>query len=209
MWFGENVLSTPFFSTLCCLGTEDMDAVYVDQHVRRLVREGMRMQFARGKATDCIEGVMQAVVREDHYNLGSVDTFNAAYRDIGARYTRKEWDNIHQRVGHQPLTDHELERPARVVPRFAAAVVVYLRAKLGVLTATEANHLLVQRKYLEVCKLRNVRNVDIVSHQQFVLNAFFREDVLDRIGSVRSRLPMWLRWMHSIETVQPLQPMAC
>jgi hypothetical protein len=88
-------------------------------------------------------------------------------------------------------------RPAttqvRVVPKFSAAVVLCLRAKFGNLTPTEPNRLLIEREYLKVCREGAVRNVDIIAHQQCVLNAFFTEGVLDEQCTVRTRAPRWLR----------------
>lgn len=92
-----------------------------------------------------------------------------------------------------PVAPRRIIEQVSVVPRFAASCALLLRARLGRLPPNEANHLLVQREYLKICRTRGVRAVDIVAHQQHVANAFFTEDVLDRVALTRSRWPRWMR----------------
>jgi len=94
-----------------------------------------------------------------------------------------------------------------VVPRFAASVVLCLRAKFGNLQATEANRLLIEREYLKVCREGAVRNVDIVAHQQIMLNTYFGEGVLDEQNTVRARAPRWLR--EAFGSVPRVAPTIC
>lgn len=86
-----------------------------------------------------------------------------------------------------------------VVPKFAATVALHLRTRLGKLVDEPANRLLVEREYLRVCRLRKVRDIDIVAHQAHVMNAFFYEDVLDRIAATRHRMPKWVAWLVGVE----------
>jgi len=95
------------------------------------------------------------------------------------------------------------------VPKFAAACALHLRSKLGSLNNNEANILLVQRKYLELCRRHKLRDVDTVLHQQFVMNAVFTEGVLDEVATVRRRLPRWISWLDSLESPTQLSPAVC
>lgn len=96
---------------------------------------------------------------------------------------------------------------AMVVPKFAAAVVLALRAKLGKLSPSEANRLLIEREYLKVCRDTTVRNVDCIMHQQFVMNAYFTEGITDQLATTRVRLPKWLR--DAFGTVPNAAPTVC
>lgn len=98
-------------------------------------------------------------------------------------------------------------QPVRVIPRFAAACVTCLRAKFGRLPPNDANRLLIEREYLRVTRETSIRNADIVVHQQFVLNTYFNEDVLERTALVRARLPRWLRVAFGVKA--PVPPVAC
>jgi hypothetical protein len=100
-------------------------------------------------------------------------------------------------MGLDPLSECRFEQ-AQIIPKFAAACALHIRTKLGAMEANEANVLLVQRKYLEVCRRLNVRDVDIVLHQGFVMNAVFTESVLDDVASSRRRLPAWIKWLDEV-----------
>jgi len=157
---------------------------------------------------------MATTLRDDAYDLGDGSLLQQANR--GVHRTNREWDDYFDQLGVPRNllagTDQQMlgvARPARVVPRFAAAMALHLRAKLGKLAYSEANLLLVQRKYLEVCSRKHVRDVDAVSHQQFVVNAFFGEDVLDRVGTVRLRTPWWVRWLSDQPVLRPQALQAC
>lgn len=80
-----------------------------------------------------------------------------------------------------------------VVPKFAAGIVVHLRSKFGHLPLTDANRLLIEREYLRACREGFVRESDIISHYQHVMNAYFTEGVLSEVAQSRSRAPRWLR----------------
>jgi len=81
----------------------------------------------------------------------------------------------------------------KMVPRFAAAMVVSLRATFGRMPLNEANRLLIEREYLRVCREGNVRQIDTVAHSQWVYNAYFNEGIMEEIPTTRTRVPRWLR----------------
>ena len=156
--------------------------------------------------TDALSQAMIDVHAETGYDLGTVGLLRQATK--GVRRTVKEWDMYFTNLGLDPckLSGNEL-LPACVVPKFAAAAALSLRAKLGRLPSNDANCLLVQRKYLELCNRRGVRDVDVVSHQQFVMNTFFGERVLDHVALTRSRLPAWMKWAFPSENRDA--PLSC
>jgi len=120
----------------------------------------------------------------------------ASHGSRGKRYRKKRKTESVDSVPLSPpvIPTLPMSRGAlRVVPRFAAAVVLALRAKFGKLALNEANRLLVEREYLKTCRDLNVRNNDIELHRQFVANSYFMETVTDEVATVRTRLPKWLR----------------
>lgn len=87
----------------------------------------------------------------------------------------------------------ECDHTALVIPRFVAAVVTALRVKFGKLGNNEANRLLIEREYLKVCRETDIRNTDIATHQQWVMNTYFNEGIMEQLATTRVRLPGWLR----------------
>lgn len=86
----------------------------------------------------------------------------------------------------------ECDHKARVLPRFVAAVACALRGKFGHMSGSEANRMLIEREYLKLCRETDIRNVDAATHQQWVLNTYFNEGVMEHLATTRSRLPKWL-----------------
>ncbi len=93
----------------------------------------------------------------------------------------------------EPVVVQKPKGRALIVPKFAASVVLALRAKFGKLAPHEANRLLIEREYLKLCRDTTVRNVDVELHRQWVINAFFNEGITDECATVRARVPRWLR----------------
>lgn len=101
----------------------------------------------------------------------------------------------------------ECNHTARVIPRFVAAVCCALRAKFGNMVGNEANRLLIQREYLKLCRETDIRNVDAATHQQWVMNTFFNEGVMEHLATTRGRLPPWLA--RAFGTSQVCAPTVC
>lgn len=80
-------------------------------------------------------------------------------------------------------------------PRFVAAAVIELRARLGRLPKREACHLVAERKYLEICRDRGLSQHDVALHQQYVLDMYFSENLYEHLPLTRRRLPKWLQWL--------------
>lgn len=210
----NELFGSPNLVGLCCGGVDGLDEIAADARMRRSVRNEMRQQPGFLPGRDCLVSVMAVTLRDDAYDLGDMSLLEEANR--GVTRTHQEWQDYFAKLGVprnlEAGTDQQqlsAQRPAQVVPRFAAAMALHLRAKLGRLAYNEPNLLLVQRKYLEVCKLKHVRDVDTVSHQQFVVNAFFGEDVLDRVGTARQRTPWWVRWLTDQPVLKSAPLQAC
>ena len=206
-WMAEHPLAR---AVCCCFDTTEVEALVRDNSTRSEIREAMRMQRGYGSMSTCIEGIIRDVLREDAYNLTDSEDFRAATPERTVTETALV-------VRGNPVTTTRpfqedppvlIER-ARVIPKFAAAMALSLRAKLGRMRPTEANLMLVERKYLEVCRNAHVRDVDVVSHQQFAMNAYFGEDVLDHVGTVRRRLPSWLKRAFDIQPMNVQEPVVC
>ncbi len=213
----------------CCLGEKEYECAVVDEQVRSSLREQMRKHTGYTNVFDDIEHVMNEVVINDNYDLGDVGRMrHAVDKQLLDADGLKAY---YYQVAQTPSQSHELVvgpvsegtpwRPepsysvvgdsaqVKIIPKFAAACAIHLRARLGVLTKDQTNILLVQREYLRVCKLRHVRSVDVVLHQQHVINAFFGETPLDEVGNTRKRLPAWLKALAGMETAQVPSPAPC
>nr|WRQ65453.1 hypothetical protein [Tolivirales sp.] len=207
-WCLDIVEESPLLQTLCCLDVDEMECYRVDQRVRSAMRDEMREHMGYSGQECCVKAVMNDVFTNTGYDL--TDRGSIARANIGVKRTAKEWDAYFAKLGVDPLSLRpELNVSARIVPKFAAACALRMRCKLGSLQANEANVLLVQRKYLELCRQRNVRDVDAVLHQQFVINAVFTEGVLDEVATVRRRLPKWISWLDSLEKPGGISPTVC
>lgn len=182
----EWVEESPVIQALCCLDGNELELNRMDRTVRACVREEMRMHLGYHAGEDCVTEAISEVYRHNGYDLANVEVVQenkgaarglVVYDPAFAAWQRKR--------GRQA-------RRVKVAPKFAAACVLHIRCKLGVLSPTEANVLLVQRKYLEVCRKHGVRDGDTIAHQQHVLNSFFTQSVLDDVGLVRRKLPRWV-----------------
>ncbi len=164
----------------CCFGTEELQMREIDNAIRREIRVSMIGHLPE-MANDCVEQSMRdaAAIGYDMTNAQGRSSMSVGNLGLAVRNAQASILNPVQNVA--------------IVPRFAASCALLLRTRLGRLPHNEANQLLVQREYLRICRMRGVRAVDIVAHQQYVANAFFGEDVLDRIALTRSRWPAWMR----------------
>jgi len=175
------------FSELACYRT--------DQQVRACVRAEMREHLGFESRETCVSNAIDTVLRETGYDLADLGSIRLANK--GVKRTMLEWDAYFLRMGVDPFSA-SVGGKAKIVPKFAAACALHIRTKLGALANNEANVLLVQRKYLELCRKHGVRDVDTVLHQGFVMNAVFTESVLDDVAASRKRLPAWIRLLESV-----------
>lgn len=77
--------------------------------------------------------------------------------------------------------------------KFAAGVVLTLRAKFGPLERNEANLLLIEREYLTLCRRNFVRANVIVDHEPYIVSQFFQQTAAEQRLAARRRLPGWMR----------------
>lgn len=212
-WTLNVVEESPLLQVLCCLDTSEIECYRMDQRVRASVRDEMRLHMGYTQTETCVASTIKEVLVSTGYDLS--DGAGIREANVGVRRTKAEWDSYFAELGVDVIQLFEAcgrasnARPARIAPKFAAACALHIRAKLGVLTMSDANMLLVQRKYLEICRRHKVRDVDIVLHQQFVMNTVFTEGVLDEVATVRRRLPRWVMWLDSQQRARPLSPTVC
>lgn len=200
---------------LGCCGTEsqlrDLECYRTGEQVRECVRAEMREHLGYGGRETCVRNAIDSVLRETGYDLidgtfSDMETLRKA--NEGVKRTMAGWDAYFKSMRVDPLKIGRKGR-AKIVPRFAAACAVHLRAKLGALSQSDANILLVQRKYLEVCRRHGVRDVDTVLHQGFVMNAVFTESVLDDLAASRRRLPAWIRFLEDVPETGSIPQVIC
>lgn len=210
-WILETIEESTLAQALCCLDVNEMECHRVDKLVRAGVREQMRHHMGFHGRESCVSNAIDVVYAETGYDLADGGSIRMANK--GVKRTMKEWDAYFSEMGVDPLAlegaraDHK--HHAKIVPKFAAACALHIRTKLGALANNEANVLLVQRKYLELCRRHGVRDVDTVQHQQFVLNAVFTESVLDDVATVRRRLPKWIVWLDSVKKSESVSSTVC
>lgn len=197
----------------CCLQAEreDLSLVRVDQGVRDAIRERMRLHAGYARQDTCVGGAVRETLLQDGYNMSDTRTVEI---DVGVKRTMREWDAFFERLGMNPLSTVVVPPPpsdgeAKIIPKFASACALHIRSKLGILANNEANVLLVQRKYLEICRKHRVRDVDTVLHQGFVMNAVFTEGVLDDVASSRRRLPAWIRFLEGVPETKIVSSAIC
>jgi len=205
--FGNMVLESPLLRSLCCYNDVEVETFRADRQIRSEIRDSMRLHMGYGKGNTCVEGVITGVFNDTGYDLTNLSALHAA--NAGVKRSFAAWEAYFSKIGVDPLKLATVEiLPACVVPKFAASMALHLRTKLGRLSPNEANLLLAEREYLRVCRGLKVRDVDIVSHQQFTLNALFGEQLLDSIALTRTRLPQWMRWAFEVSNLNA-KPLAC
>lgn len=184
----------------------ELECYRTDQRVRACVRAEMREHLGFESRETCVSNAIDTVLKETGYDLADMGSIRLASK--GVKRTIKEWDAVFIRMGVDPLAVAPGGK-AKIVPKFAAACALHIRTKLGALANNEANVLLVQRKYLELCRKHGVRDVDTVLHQGFVMNAVFTESVLDDVASSRKRLPAWLKWLEEVPATGAIPVAIC
>lgn len=212
-WTLNLIEESPLIQALCCLDASELQCYRTDNLVRASMRDEMRLHMGYTGKESCVVSAIDDVLIDTGYDLSDGGSIREANK--GVKRTMNEWDTYFKQLGINVSTfsaasnREASKRPARIVPKFAAACALHMRAKLGALATNEANMLLVQRKYLELCRRHRVRDVDTVLHQQFVMNAVFTEGVLDEVATTRRRLPAWIGWLDSLDKASALAPTVC
>jgi len=172
---------------LFCVNDSLLDEIRAEGQVRDEIRECMTRRQV-GSGVDAVKTAISEIRTESGYSLTEEPstTFIVPGFDGGIEYIEKV---VYMTDEPAP----QLDNTALVIPKFAASVTLCLRSKFGRLSCNEANRMLIEREYLRICREGKVRNVDVVMHQQFVMNAYFKEGVNDRLALVRTRVPAWLR----------------
>ena len=88
--------------------------------------------------------------------------------------------------------------------KFAAVMVLALRAALGRLEKSQVNIKLAEAEYRRISRARDVRLCVLEAHRAIVLDTFFNEGLFDEVVASQQRLPAWLRWL--IGFYEPKEP---
>lgn len=180
-----------FIRAMFCLDMDLLDDMVDEASLRDEVRDAMVSHVDQhGKSS--VESAVINTFNETGYDLANLRSKVDAVKHT--RKTEEDWESFFHDLGVDPLVMLlEEHKEVRVVPKFAAAMVLNMRARFGNLPNNEANRLLIEREYLRVCREGFVRDCDIVAHSQCVYNSFFGEGVLDQLATTRVRAPRWLR----------------
>jgi len=213
-WALNQLETSAVWQLLCCVDTNELEMYRQGEQVRSAMREEMRVHMGYSGRDTCLTNAIDDVLADTGYDLADAGSIRKANK--GVTRTMRGWDKYFEGLGISDPTQflegaskESSKKRARIVPKFAAACALHIRSKLGALRVNEANTLLVQRKYLEICRKHNVRDVDTVLHQQFVMNAVFTESVLDDVATCRRRLPRWVGWLDSLQEVSRVDPTIC
>lgn len=171
------------------------------------VRDDIKLcltEHSRGSAPLVVRETVTDVLHEQSYDMTDALAF------LREKHTYNEWEVL---IAQSGLTPAQIEtargqRSVLLIPRFVAASIVSLKAKFGALELREDNVLLIQREYLRVSRDANVRACDVELHRQHVINGFFSEDVLNKLGTVRTRIPSWMRAAYG-RTATTAGPIVC
>jgi hypothetical protein len=167
----------------CCYG-DTITLVHRDEEIRTATREAMRERIGYSVGGSSIAACISAIKIDDGYDLCINEPW---YMKPGVRMTEKKWDAL--------LSGNCVPKPSPVcvVPKFVASVSLAIRAKIGTVSNTAANHLIVENTYIRLCREHNVRDVDIIAHKDFVLNCVFTERLFSEVSQSRRSLPQWLK----------------
>lgn len=225
------IIKSKVIRFLLCFDDEELEQLELECSVRDAIRNSMTTDISVHGANGVTE-TMRNVYDEMGYDLSnfkhqdevgagpapvdretlltrgvydSDDTPSGPNGDPDVVYRVRVMDPGPEIVAEKPAVP--LVRRAMVIPKFAASVVLALRAKFGVLSKNEANRLLIEREYLKLCRETTVRNVDVEIHRQFVINSYFTEGIMNECATVRTRIPKWLR--EAFGSVPNAEPTIC
>jgi len=212
-WYNSSIAEV-----LCCVDAGDYEAALADERVRNDIRrEMLRTQNYRGYGNGVVAAIAsvraelgyEMSMPEEVVNAGSVDSLAV---DVSSREdTPQEVEGVANTsdLGAELVEYAEQQQRVCVVPRFAAAIALHLRSRLGRMAPSEANQLLMEREYNRLCRNYRVRDVDIAAHYSYVKNAYFGEQVFDRIPTGRTRLSRFARWALSFDDMPRAPPQVC
>lgn len=187
-------------SFICCANAEAFDAYVADERIREdIQREMLRAVDYHGQSTSAEAAVVD--IRSLGYEMATAVAEPTAIAVMVGDAPNKL---------STPVSNCEVAvQRVCVVPRYAAAMTLVLRSRLGRMGPSAANQLLVEREYNRLSRLYGVREADIASHSLHVRNAYFGENVFERIPSARARQTRVGRWAYNIVDVPVEPPTVC
>lgn len=185
------IIKNKLLRWLFCVDERMIAEIEQESEIRDQIRDAMVIH-SRGSGTAAITTCMKEIYNETGHDMSTIHS-----TVVGVRMDMSDDEEADDELAALGLVTNQsvcdIRRDVRVIPKFTAAVVLCLRAKFGNLGCNDANRLLIEREYLRITREATVRNVDIVAHQQWVLNTYFNEGVMEELATVRTRVPRWLR----------------
>lgn len=208
--------STSTLTRVCCC--VDPGAHLDAQHRRKqhtAVRKSLLYSLDYQGATSIIEATIKDLQDGGHVMLRDAPepVVPTKYRaDLGPTYTTLTvYDPKTHFPWRQPPPPTRVAKSARrgqrsvvFVPRFAAAVVVELRSRLGQLpSGIPGNNLIIEREALRLMRKYSVREVDAVAHLPSIISCYASEDIHYRVETSHSRMGRFQRWLSCLDDTQP------
>jgi hypothetical protein len=192
-----------------------VDLIY-DAEIRTAVNTEL-VQYTRATELQCIPVASATEYASTAYALTGVavqdevvaDEFGGFSEFVCGDHTAAEWDAFFAAV--EPLGFDGVKAAAvrkqsqapttvKISPRFIAASVLQLRARLSRQGLNEANRQCVDMEYSRITRDGSVRACIIDAHRQHVINAFFTESDSERVATARARMPGWVKRALGLES---------
>lgn len=200
----------------CCTNPRDLADLQHYSHARLEQRRALMTSLSYSMRECIIQATIDNVVEVEGYDMRlhatvvERETVQVQTKQKPRKQRRRgcgksrSSDTSNSSITTTSVVEREVPLPtkmqqARIVPRFSAAVVVAVRARIGVVSLSDANRLLVEREALRLMRDNNVREVDRSTHLPYVLDCYFSDTVHYDITSAPSRLPRLLRWVADLK----------
>lgn len=218
------VFNSRFARFCCCIPEEDYVDLNYDAQIRAAVANELET-FAPATERQCIHVAAAEVYEESHYAVTDLaqndELVYQKYKQYGSflnsKHTYAEWEQFAESTRGSGFTYenatvvrklHQAPKKVKVSPKFIAAAVNQLRAKLQRLEHNAANELTVSLEYGRLARDGSVRACVIDVHRQHVINAYFSQSGSERVATSRARVPAWLKRALGYETIMSA-PVAC
>jgi len=219
------VFNSRFARFCCCIPEEVYHDLQHDTDVRVAVKDELET-FSQATEYQCISVAAEEVYNESGYALtGDVaEDDEENYKEyvgfaefLATPHTFEEWEAFTMAIQGTGFTYdmapgilklHKAPRRVKISPKFIAASVMALRAKLQRLELDKPNQTTVEMEYGRIMRNGNVRACVADPHRAFVVNAYFTQSDAERVATSRTRAPKWLRRSLGYDTPMGV-PQAC
>lgn len=180
-WWAEkryNIYTNSFVSAVCCIDTNSL-------------KEAREYHLRRDEVRNCMIVLNGSYTHDTCVDQCVADIYAATGYDMTTCKGKKEAETVELLL--ERFQNHQyLARRAKNIPKFSAAMAVWLQSRHTLLPKNDANVLLIKNAYFLKCRKSNIRNVDAVSHFDTTMDAYFNEHCLNSVSTFRDRAPQWL-----------------